>query len=359
MAQLNQTEWERLPEAAPTGGWRVLDQEIIAEQRGVVWELIKQLGQTITQGASLTSIAIPVRIAEPRSYLELATDGWCYSDFLKKAAASDDPVERMKYVVTFVIAGLSNTCTPKKPFNPILGETFEATFSDGTEVFCEQVSHHPPISNWEVIGPDNCFHFYGSGELTASFRGNSIKGHQEGVHVVEFNDGSSIRYNLPEAWVRGIMWGDRILEYEGVLEFIDKKNRISAQVKINPETGGWFGWKKKLPSDYIEGGIFKHGQNANQKTQVARIEGSWLGIVVVNGEKIWSFKDPQVNKYKAIPVENPLPSDCRFRNDIIFLREKDLDQAAHWKHQLEELQRRDARLRKAFNDKHGIVTAGH
>jgi len=353
--QLNQQEWERLPESAPTGGWRVLDQEIVQEQRGVVWDLIKQLGQTITHGVSLTRIAIPVKIAEPRSYLELATDGWCYTEFLKRAEAEKDPVERMKLVVTFAIAGLSNTCTPKKPFNPILGETFEATFEDGTEIFCEQVSHHPPISNWEVIGPNESFHFYGSGELTASFRGNSIKGHQQGVHYVDFPDGGSIRYSLPEVWVRGIMWGERIIEYEGLVEFLDKKNSISAQVKISPDTGGWFAWKKKLPTDYIEGAIFKLGAN-NQKTPVARIEGSWLGCVVINGEKLWSING-NTPKFKAIPIDDPLPSDSRFRNDIIFLKEQDLEKAAHWKHQLEEIQRRDARLRKTFNDAHGI--SGH
>lgn len=355
MAQqpLNQTEWERLPEAAPAGGWRVLDQEIVAEQRGVVWDLIKQLGQTITQGASLTSIAIPVKIAEPRSYLELATDGWCYTSFLNKAAEEKDPVQRLKYVISFAIAGLSNTCTPKKPFNPILGETFEATFEDGTEVFCEQVSHHPPISNWQVIGPNGSFHFYGSGELTASFRGNSIKGHQQGIHYIKFADGGEVRYSLPEVWVRGIMWGERLIEYDGLIEFVDKKNQLSAQIKINPETGSWWGWKKKLPTDYLEGGIFKHTNN-NQKQQISRIEGTWLGCIVIDGVKLWSING-DTPKYKAIPVENPLPSDCRFRNDIIFLRENDLEKAAHWKHQLEELQRRDARLRKAFADKNGIA----
>ena len=92
-----------------------------------------------------------------------------------------------------------------------------------------------------------------------------------------------------------------------------------------------------------------------KKTQVARIEGTWLGCVVINGDKLWSIKGP-TPKHKAIPVENPLPSDCRFRNDLVFLREKDLDKAAHWKHQLEEIQRRDARLRKTHNDKLGIAS---
>ena len=33
----------------------------------------------------------------------------------------------------------------EKPFNPILGETFQTTL-DGIPVYWEQISHHPPIS---------------------------------------------------------------------------------------------------------------------------------------------------------------------------------------------------------------------
>jgi hypothetical protein len=35
-----------------------------------------------------------------------------------------------------------------KPFNPILGETYQGNFDDGTEVYCEHTSHHPPITNF-------------------------------------------------------------------------------------------------------------------------------------------------------------------------------------------------------------------
>lgn len=340
---LNQTEWKRMPNSASGGGWQVTDEKIISEQRGVVWDLIKQIGQSLTQGISLTRVAIPVHIAEPRSYLEMICDGWCYAPiFLKQAALESDPVERMKLVVTFAVAGLSNTCTPKKPFNPIIGETFEASFEDDTLIFCEQTSHHPPITNWEVVGPNNMYHFYGSGELHASFRGNSIKGHQEGCHYIDFSlDGGQIEYKLPEVWVRGIMWGDRIIEYDGVITFTDKKNKLVAEVKINPETTGWFS-RRKNPTDYMEGAIYSVA--GKDKVVKSRIEGSWLGCIVIDGKKYWSFDEGV--RFKPIPVENPLPSDVRFRNDIIALRENQLESAADWKRKLEEIQRRDAKLRK-------------
>ena len=237
----------RMPDAISAGGMKVTDEEAIKEQRGVVWDLVKQVGQSFTQGGSLTRISIPVHIAEPRSYLERIVDGWCYAPvYLKQAAYEEDPVERLKLIITFAIAGLSNTVTAKKPFNPILGETFEADFEDGTNIFCEQTSHHPPVTNWNVVGPNNCYHFYGFGEWSASLRGNSIKGVQKGFHYIDFEDGTKIRYELPDCWARGIMWGERVIEYDGEMVFIDNKNKLVAELKFNPDGGGWFSsWRKK------------------------------------------------------------------------------------------------------------------
>ena len=33
------------------------------------------------------------------------------------------------------------------------GETWQATLGDGSEVFFEQISHHPPVSAFQLIGP--------------------------------------------------------------------------------------------------------------------------------------------------------------------------------------------------------------
>ena len=60
---------------------------------------------------------------------------------------------RMKLLVAFVVGGLRRQTSTLKPFNPLLGETFQADLA-GTQVFVEQISHHPPISCWQVTRPD-------------------------------------------------------------------------------------------------------------------------------------------------------------------------------------------------------------
>jgi hypothetical protein len=105
---------------------------------------------------------------------------WSAPSFLNKAAHTSDPVERFKLVMTFAVSGFFNTVENQKgkPFNPVLGETYQATFEDGTRIHAEQASHHPPITCWQVFGPEDCYHFYGFGEWSASFRGNSVKGYR-------------------------------------------------------------------------------------------------------------------------------------------------------------------------------------
>eukprot|EP01100_Stratorugosa_tubuloviscum_P008315 TRINITY_DN345_c4_g1_i1.p1 TRINITY_DN345_c4_g1~~TRINITY_DN345_c4_g1_i1.p1 ORF type:complete len:361 (-),score=190.07 TRINITY_DN345_c4_g1_i1:115-1197(-) len=341
----------RMPEACSTGGFKVEDQEIVKVQRAAAWDLIKQMGQNLTQGASVINISMPVRLFEPRSYLQRITDGWCYAPvYLTRAANASDPVERLKCVVTFAIAGLSNTCTQLKPFNPILGETFQGIYDDGTEVFSEQSSHHPPITNWQVVGPAKSYHFYGFGEWAASFRGNSVKGHQKGIHVVEFPDGTKITYDLPIIWCKGIMFGERIVEYDGPVEFRDEKNELGCSIVINPpQSGGFLGWgKKKIPSDFFVGSIYRApGRNFEEsnRQKICEIEGSWLGCIEFNGEPYWDWQ-MGIPKFVSNPINNPLPSDCRYREDLIFLSSGDLEGSQEWKLKLEQNQRREAKLRK-------------
>jgi Oxysterol-binding protein len=114
---------------------------------------------------------------------------------------------------------------------------------------CCCCSHHPPITSWEVLGPNKCYHFYGYGEWTVGFRGNSVKGHQTGPNFIVFEDGTKISWNLPESWCRGVMFGDRIIEYMGEVIFEDKKNDIKLSLVIAPSAkDGFFSFKVCLLS---------------------------------------------------------------------------------------------------------------
>lgn len=38
------------------------------------------------------------------------------------------------------------------------GETWQATLGDGSKVYFEQISHHPPVSAFQLVGPGMSLH---------------------------------------------------------------------------------------------------------------------------------------------------------------------------------------------------------
>jgi hypothetical protein len=75
--------------------------------------------------------------------------------FLLRAAATSNKLERLELVLTWTIAGLRHVVdTWRKPFNPVLGETWQGEAAGGrVKAFFEQISHHPPVASFVVRGP--------------------------------------------------------------------------------------------------------------------------------------------------------------------------------------------------------------
>lgn len=66
-----------------------------------------------------------------------------FSDLLDSAAMCEDTCEELAYVAAFSMTAYTGTAVrTTKPFNPLLGETFECDRSDdlGWRSFVEQVS---------------------------------------------------------------------------------------------------------------------------------------------------------------------------------------------------------------------------
>jgi len=62
-------------------------------------------------------------------------------------------------------------------------------------MFLEQTSHHPPVSHYYMLGPNNNFKFHGYSNFSSSAGLNSLKLLNKGKRVFEFNDGTTITAN--------------------------------------------------------------------------------------------------------------------------------------------------------------------
>ncbi|OQR99288.1 hypothetical protein ACHHYP_07092 [Achlya hypogyna] len=332
-------EYFKLMVQIPTGGVKLTDKEVAKKQNGVLMEVIRSMGTKLLEGKSAVSLSLPVRIFEPRSMLERLVDLYLYApNYLGRAADSTEVLERFKLTMTFAIAGWHHGVGCMKPFNPILGETFQAEFADGAEVFGEHTSHHPPISFLQIVGPK--YTIGAQSIMNGSMQGNCLVQVQQGPVRVSFTDGTVIEFALPGVRMGGFLWGDRVVDLVGTITFEDKKNGLRCDLKLDPDSKKGMFASSKLPTDRFRGTITRFGD------EVCDVSGSWLEDLRFDDAVYWSLTKDSCAPVVWLPDDKVLPSDSRNRQDLKFLGQGDLEEAQEWKLQLEVLQRADRSKRK-------------
>ena len=109
-----------------------------------------------------------------------------------------------------MIASLSVQMAGTKPFNPILGETFQAKIGD-VDLYFEQTCHHPPIFNYYYKGP--LFTSYGYSELEINSSPNSMTAENKGKMYIQYKDGTLYKLRPPKMQISGLMLGKRYMNY--------------------------------------------------------------------------------------------------------------------------------------------------
>lgn len=135
----NAAGWEQVMGAPP-------------ENRNLIFEILKQ----IKPGMEMSKIPLPAHILEPRSVLERISDMFTHPSLFGQIAAAPTPRERLVALLRWYMSSLHvKPRGLKKPYNPVLGETFECYFAKGTpdevHFFAEQVGHHPPVSVFTAV----------------------------------------------------------------------------------------------------------------------------------------------------------------------------------------------------------------
>lgn len=134
-----------------------------------LWGILKSM-----IGKDMTRMTLPVSFNEPTSLLQRLTEDIEYCLLLDEACQFDDSTLRLIYVATFAATEYSSTIDRiAKPFNPLLGETFEYCRPDQDyRLIVEQVSHHPPISACHADAPK--WSYYGENAVDSKFYGRSF-----------------------------------------------------------------------------------------------------------------------------------------------------------------------------------------
>jgi hypothetical protein len=331
------------------------DEKILASQRGIMGAMLKKMALSMFN-KNIVAFSMPARFFEPM------TSTMCYGlvyrqapNFLNKAAIITDPVERMKLTSVYLTSILHTGLGLAGPFNSLLGETFQGGFEDGTQVYMEQISHHPAITYALVIGAKNAYKIYGSITYNPKFSGNSLTLTPSGKRVLEFKDKQKIDIvQFPAFKLGGLMMGERSFVMKTSIKLEDKKNLLRLVIIFHGESK-----LKKEKKDRFEGIIYKYNPAIpfpdkilsladlkDVEKEIASIEGSWLEYMNIGGVQYWKLDNTK--PCRMLYANNPIPSDARFREDLIYLKRGAKDNADKWKDSLEIRQREDKKQRVKF-----------
>ncbi|XP_071444520.1 oxysterol-binding protein-related protein 8 isoform X4 [Hetaerina americana] len=327
-------------------------EELAEENKSLIWFLVKQ----VRPGMDLSKVVLPTFILEPRSFLDRLSDSYYHVDLLSKAVLEDDAFTRMKWVVKWYLSGLYKK--PKglrKPYNPILGETFRCFWKhpNGSRTFylSEQVSHHPPVSAFYVTNRQDGFCISASILAKSKFYGNSTSAILEGVAILTFLPrGEEYLLTIPYAHCKGILVGTLTMELGGKVAIECEKTgyRTEIEFKLRPFLGG------AEQTNAISGRL-KLG-----KETLATIEGHWDSTVYIRDkrtgeEQVFWTVSPEIRaarlKRYTVPVENQgeFESERLWRHVSAAIYQDDQVAATEQKTILEEAQRHAARERLASN----------
>ena len=175
----------------------------------------------------LTRVGFPIKCMGPLSILEQVPVAACSSPiYLNYAASLSDPVERVRLVMVNSISYYYLGNIFEKPLNPVLGETYQAIAGDGSGVFAEQTSHHPPTSHFYVHGPNGAYYFHGWQSYSVTPYPNSAVLTVEGGKEVRFHDGQRVKFNNSGDLITNTVMGTMGHQITGKVTFTDEANEI-------------------------------------------------------------------------------------------------------------------------------------
>ncbi|CAJ0578082.1 unnamed protein product, partial [Mesorhabditis spiculigera] len=335
----------------------------VQQEHGSV--LVHLLSQ-VSVGMDLTKVTLPTFILERRSLLEMYADFFAHPDAFVSTSGLESAEKRFVAVVRYYLNAFyaaRKSGVAKKPYNPILGETFRCRYkvpqleggggktargpfpgSDDNHLtfIAEQVSHHPPVSAFYAEHPGRRVSFHGHIWTKSSFLGLSIGVANIGSGTVilhEYDEEYTVTF--PSGYGRSIMstpW----VELGGKVKIICEKTGYYADIEFL--TKPFFGGKPHR----IQGNVYHEGG----KKPILTIKGEWNSVMFakpVHGDE-YVFIDvkaePEVKK-ECVPVMQQGERESRrlWRHVTAGLLRNRINVATTAKRMIEERQRREAKER--------------
>ncbi|XP_032899495.1 oxysterol-binding protein 2-like isoform X1 [Amblyraja radiata] len=326
-------------------------------------------------GKELSKIPMPVNFNEPLSMLQRLTEDLEYHELLDKAAQCENPAEQMCYVAAFSVSSYSTTIhRTAKPFNPLLGETFELDrlAESGYRSLCEQVSHHPPAAAHHVYSKCG-WTLWQEITIASKFRGKYLSIMPLGAIHLQFHSGRNhYMWRKVTSTVHNIIVGKLWIDQSGDIDIINFKTRDKCQLKFSP-----YSYFSRDCARKVTGVVTDRDGKANYILSGTWDEKMEFAKVVQSSQDGTSCEGKQKTVYQTLPpkvlwrkyplpdnAENmyyfselaltlnevesmTAPTDSRLRPDQRLMENGNWEEANVEKQRLEEKQRATRRLREA------------
>ncbi|VDL18497.1 unnamed protein product [Hymenolepis diminuta] len=315
-------------------------------------------------GRELSRIPLPVNFNEPLSFLQRVTEDLTYSRCLDEAAQVSDPVTRMAWIAAFSVSCYATTAVRmSKPFNPLLGETYECDRSDdfGWRSFAEQVSHHPPVMAHYCESIRHGWKFWQEFTVDSKFRGKYLSLVPKGSTHLVFKDGQHFTWSKVTITVHNIIVGRLWAEIHG--ETTIKNHNTNYTCRMHYMAHSYF---SRDPDRMITGSIFDPSGILVYKltgTWDNQVEGSRVDpegnpteppkvLLIVeppapNSDSMYNFNKLAIELNE--PEDGVAPTDSRLRPDQRLMELGRWDEANAEKERLEVKQRRKRRAWDLFD----------
>ncbi|XP_041350213.1 oxysterol-binding protein 1-like isoform X2 [Gigantopelta aegis] len=319
-------------------------------------------------GKELSKIPMPVNFNEPLSMLQRLTEELEYSHLLDNAGQCQDSAEQLTWVAAFTISAYAPTTSRTgKPFNPLLGETYEFDRRDdlGWRTLAEQVSHHPPTLATHSEGKD--WTLSQEFTMTSKFRGKYLQIIPLGIaHLIFHKSGNHYTWRKVTTTVHNIIVGRLWVDSHGEMDIVNHQNGDKCHLKY----AAYSYFSREIPRKVT--GVVTDAQGTPkwvltgtwdaqmECAQVLHIDESNKGKPVFETgphKLLWKCNKPLPDYEKIYhftqlscelnePEDGVAPTDSRNRPDQRFMENGQWDEANRTKVLLEEKQRAARRKRE-------------
>lgn len=322
------------------------------EEKPNLWSIFREsLSHDITkieipckkhESCQFIHIFLLVKLNEPLSLLQRVAESFQERELLDRADLEENPQMILALIMSFVVASYSASWKRlKKPFDPVLGETYEySDEKDNFRLIAEQVN----LKTMALFAENAHFEATFTIDLKADYWGKAVEFRMLGKNQIILKRSKQVFiFNRPITSVNNILTEKFWLDHIGTISLRNQSTGETAVLEFptrrSPDTelctlkGTIMDAEKKVVA-HLEGNWMKSLSVISLETKIKKIVWSLdENQEVLRG---WTNYTVQLNHINVKILQSLPPTDSRLRADIRALEKGNVDLALYERKRIEE-----------------------